>query len=121
MKLAVVGSRTFGQRDVLFERVAAYVATHPVTSLVTGGARGADALAEEVARELSLPCTIVRAEWRTHGRAAGPLRNAKIAKLADAVLAFVDKPLAESSGTHDTVRRFRKLGKPVEVVEVARP
>ncbi|MSP92323.1 MAG: DUF2493 domain-containing protein [Myxococcales bacterium] len=116
MKLAVVGSRTFCNRALLFERLAAYLEAHPVTSIVSGGAAGADALAEEVAREFGLPCTVVRAEWDQFGRAAGPLRNARIAGMADAVLAFIDKPLAESAGTRDTVRRFLKVGKPVEVV-----
>lgn len=120
MWLAVIGSRTFGDRALLFARVAAFLDAHTVTEIVSGGAAGADTLAEEAAREFGLPCTVMQPDWQRYGKAAGPQRNARIAERADAVLAFLDKPLSASVGTRDAVRRFRLLGKVVEVVEVPR-
>jgi len=117
MKLALVGSRTFTDRALMAQTVAHFVERNPVREIVTGGAAGADALAEEVARDLALPVTVVRADWRRYGAAAGPIRNAEVVRLADAAIAFVDKPLIASKGTNDVVCRFRRAGKPVEVVQ----
>lgn len=53
------------------------------------------------------------ADWKTHGKAAGPIRNEEMASLgADVCLAF---PLGESRGTRDMINRARNRG--IEVVE----
>ena len=113
-RLAVVGSRTFNAVEVVRAHLQARLPT--VVEIVSGGARGADTLAELVAVELGVPCVVLPADWRRWGRGAGPRRNAEIAARADAVLAFVDQPLDRCRGTRDVVERFRRAGKPVEVV-----
>jgi hypothetical protein len=45
------------------------------TEIVHGGARGADALAGDVAAELGLAVRAYPADWKTYGKAAGPIRN----------------------------------------------
>lgn len=42
--------------------------------VIQGGASGADKLADEWASEFSKSIT-VEADWKTHGKAAGPIRN----------------------------------------------
>lgn len=51
------------------------------------------------------------AQWDTHGKAAGPLRNQKMVDLgADVCIAF---PVGESRGTRDCMARAEKAGIPV--------
>lgn len=51
-----------------------------VETLVHGGATGADQLAQEWALQPDLDIRVIvyRAEWELYGRAAGPMRNARM-------------------------------------------
>ncbi|QMU19314.1 DUF2493 domain-containing protein [Gordonia rubripertincta] len=74
---------------------------------------GADIIAAVVARENGMNVEAHPAEWKTHGKAAGPLRNQKMVDLgADVCLAF---PAANSRGTWDCVRRASEAGIQVRV------
>lgn len=76
---------------------------------------GADLLADEVARELGLSVITYHAKWRTHGAAAGPIRNSEMIRSGpDLVLAFWD---GYSKGTLDTLKKARQAGIPTRVVE----
>lgn len=58
-------------------------------TIVHGGARGLDRLAGTVARVQGWGEEVHFADWKTHGRAAGPLRNkAMVAAGADVVVGF---------------------------------
>ena len=48
-----------------------------------GGARGADMLAEEIAIEFGIKTKAFPADWNTHGKAAGPIRNVQMADYLD--------------------------------------
>jgi hypothetical protein len=80
----------------------------PLT-IVHGAARGLDALAGSLAA--LMPGVTVEAhpaDWNTHGKAAGHLRNQKMVDLgADLAMAF---PLGESRGTRDFIRRAQAAG-----------
>lgn len=58
------------------------------SEIVSGGAKGADAGGEEYAKYMGLPCKRFPADWKAHGKAAGPLRNRQMAEYADAVALF---------------------------------
>ena len=90
------------------------------TTLITGGCRGADVIAESIARRLDNigSVAIFDANWDTHGRAAGPIRNQKMLEeldQEDLVLAF-HSDLQNSKGTKDMVNRARKKGIKVIVI-----
>jgi hypothetical protein len=53
----------------------------PIARLAHGGATGADTLAGAWAAIAGVECVVYKADWKAHGRAAGPIRNAKM--LAD--------------------------------------
>lgn len=72
----------------------------PITAIVSGGAKGADSLAERYAQENGLEMVIYYPDWEKHGRAAGPIRNRLIVDEADAVVAFWD---GKSRGTKSTI------------------
>jgi hypothetical protein len=77
--------------------------------VVHGGARGADALVDEAARAKGHPVEVFPADWKRHGKGAGPIRNqAMLDAGADFVVAFPG-----GRGTADMVRRAREAGVPV--------
>ena len=85
-------------------------------SIITGGANGADKLAERLAKEKGIRCEVIKADWRTHGRTAGPIRNHNMAKAAGTdgrLLAYWD---GESPGTGNMVNTARRMGLYVEIV-----
>lgn len=59
-----------------------------ITELVSGGARGVDQYAETWATSKNIPIKQFKPDWKSYGRAAGPVRNREMAKYADAVMLF---------------------------------
>ena len=81
MKLIIAGDRDFTDYDYLtakFLQVFEYVR---VTEIVSGAARGADRLGEELAAEYDIPLKLFPADWDRYPRAAGLLRNEEMASL----------------------------------------
>jgi len=109
MRIAVVGSREYGDLGVVRRRVGALPSD---TIVVSGGAHGVDQCAERAARARGLHVLIIPAEWKRHGHNAGVIRNTEIARVADRVVAFWDE---RSRGTRDVVSKFVAAGKDVEV------
>ncbi len=111
VKIAVVGSRTFRNYGLLKTTMNGFSKPFIV---VSGGAAGADSLAERYAREAGLPTEVYPADWARHGRAAGMIRNKQIVDAADHVVAFWD---GRSRGTANTIDRARSAGKLLTVVQ----
>ncbi len=111
VRLAVVGSRGWSDRARLF----AVLDDRSPLAVVSGGAGGADTLAEEWARSRGVPCTVIRPDYAKHGRGAPLIRNKTIVESADAVLAFWD---GKSRGTLNAIDHARKAGKDVEIVSI---
>ncbi len=58
-------------------------------SIIQGGCRGADTLAREWAERHGIPCHTFAADWETHGKRAGPMRNKLMLDMKpDIVIAF---------------------------------
>ena len=75
MKIAVIGSRSFNDYDLVKKELASI---QDITEIVSGGASGADTLAARYARENGIRLTEFYPEWEKFGRAAGPKRNTSI-------------------------------------------
>ena len=45
------------------------------TVIISGGATGADALAERYAKERNIEMIVMPADWNKYGKSAGPMRN----------------------------------------------
>jgi len=113
MRLAVVGSRNFPRPDLIREFIQKLAARDPYVVIVSGGAKGVDSWAAVAAQEAGLSVVVYPADWATHGKTAGFLRNTSIVENSDRCVAFWD---GCSHGTQDTVGKFKKAGKPVQVV-----
>lgn len=112
MKLAIVGSRDFNDYDELVRFIESKFDLSRIDTVVSGGAKGADALAERFAEEHNMKMIVKKAQWERYGRAAGPKRNKLIIEEADVVAAF---PTSKSTGTRNSMQLARKAGKRMEV------
>lgn len=111
----VCGSRKWKQRGLIFEQLDKLDRTN--TIIVTGGQKGADTLAYEVANTMEFFCVITfPAWWNRQSLAAGPIRNQRMLDWAqpDLVLAF-HEDAALGKGTRNMVAITRARGTPVEV------
>ena len=115
MRLAIVGSREFGDYDLLCAEVAKIQQTQKIDLVVSGGAQGADTLAKKFAARNRIPLMEFLPDYARYGRGAPLQRNSLIVKNADWVLAFVT---ATSKGTWDTIRKAERAKKKVIIVKV---
>jgi hypothetical protein len=98
--------------------VAAEVGILPLSAVVvTGGAGGADDLVHTCALSMGYATLEAKANWAVKGLPAGPIRNSLMAELATYGVAFWDG--REKSGTMDCIKKFRKLDKPMKIIDVS--
>lgn len=119
MRILITGSRDWTDGAAIgraLRDAGRAAGVHPqAVTVVHGGARGADTIAGQVAREYGCTVEVHPADWAGKGAAAGPLRNAQMVALgADLCLAF---PLGESPGTRGCMAMAARAGIPVTVAE----
>ena len=105
MKVIIAGTRDYTDYNELVDTVKRTCWT--ITEVVSGGAKGADALGEQYAKTYNIPLTVFKADWNKHGKAAGPIRNREMAKYADGLIAFWD---GVSKGTGNMITEATNAG-----------
>jgi hypothetical protein len=113
MRLAIIGSRNFIDYNFLKEVLEPYKSQ--INLVVSGGARGTDSLGEKWAIENKIPTSIFFADWETHGKSAGFIRNHEIIKNCDKVIAFWD---GVSKGTGHSITLCSKYNKPYKIIPI---
>lgn len=111
IKLAVIGSRSFNNFRLLEKILEPY--RPKISTIVSGGAKGADFWGESYAIKYGLEREIYLPDWDKYKKAAGFIRNTQIIENCDAVIAFWD---GESHGTQDSITKAEKLGKPIKII-----
>ena len=115
-RVIIAGGRDFNNYPLLKAKcdniLAEKATTHHIV-IVSGAARGADSLGEKYAQEHSYTIERYPADWNTHGKAAGPIRNAQMANSADALIAFWD---GKSHGTQSMINIAKAKGLLVRVI-----
>ncbi len=109
MIVGIVGSRSFQGYDLLKKELSSF----QISKVVSGGAKGADALAARYAKENNIPLKEFLADWEKFGRSAGPIRNQEIVNDSQMIIAFWD---GKSRGTKSTIDMARKKGLEVKIV-----
>jgi len=105
VRVLVCGGREFWDRHRVFQVLDAL---DPAPSqIIQGGAVGADSLAAEWASERSVPYRTFEADWETHKRKAGPIRNKQMLDEGkpDLVVAFPG-----ARGTANMIRQAKAAG-----------
>jgi len=115
IKLAVLGSRTFEDCERLYKILDANI--DKIEMIVSGGAAGADSLAQEWCKERGVPILIYYPRWHSldgdFNRGAGFKRNYYIISACDKVLAFWD---GSSRGTANSLSIAKELNKSVKLL-----
>jgi len=115
-KVIVAGGREFNDYSLLCQTCDRMLSqkqrTHSIV-IVSGTARGADTLGERYAQERGYSIEQYPADWEHAGKAAGFIRNAQMASVADALIAFWD---GQSRGTAHMIELARKHELQVRVV-----
>lgn len=110
MRVIIAGSRTI--IDLAIVERAIENSDFNVTEVVSGGARGVDALGEAWARKNGIPVKLFPADWKKHGRSAGMIRNAEMAEYAYGLIAIWD---GKSRGTLHMISCANKRGNDVHI------
>ena len=105
MNIGIVGSRTFTDYQRLKELCDDILT--PGDIIVSGGAKGADALGARYADENNLEKLIFKPDWAKHGRGAGFVRNKTIVENSELLIACWD---GKSRGTSDSINHAKKKG-----------
>lgn len=101
MRVLVCGGRDFD--DIHLMRKVLSWLDPDLTTIVHGGAKGADTLAHKVAIEYGMDTEVHMAQWVRYGKGAGPKRNQEMLDSGvDRVIAFPG-----GRGTEDMVNRAR--------------
>lgn len=90
MRVLICGGRDFANVAFIWSRLDRLHERTPFTAIITGGYRGVDTIAIEWAvTKPGVKRYVCKAEWTKYGRAAGPLRNARMLEWKpDLVVAF---------------------------------
>ncbi len=108
--IGVIGSRTFTDRLYMFKILDQYLVRFQDIKIISGGAPGADTIAEEYAKLRNIEIIKYLPNYEMYGKTATLIRNGKIAKESDIILAF---PNGSKGGTYDIIRKAKNLGKDI--------
>jgi hypothetical protein len=112
MKVIIAGSRDLivtdeELKEIIVDSIGTF-GEFKITEIVSGGANGIDNCGEKFAKKYKIPLKRFPADWNTHGKAAGPIRNRQMAEYADALLAIHHN----SKGTQNMIAHMIKFKKP---------
>lgn len=115
-KLAVIGSRTFVDKNRLREVLTKNY--EKISMIISGGARGPDTYAVEWAIDFGVPYLVFPALFHNpftgeYNKSAGFRRNRHIIEQADVVIAFWDEV---SRGTAHALDIAKQLNKPIKII-----
>lgn len=111
MIVAVIGSRSFNDYDKLCNTLNDL----NITEIISGGAIGADKLAERYANENNIPIKVFLPDWKKYGKSAGLNRNTEIIQECEMVVAFWD---FNSKGTKNSIEKAEKLNKKILIINI---
>lgn len=107
MKVIIAGSRSIDDYHTVKEAVKS--SGYEITEVVSGCAVGPDRFGEAWALINNVPVKEMPADFALHGKAAGPIRNKKMAEYADAAVIIWD---GESAGTRNMIENMIRRKKP---------
>ena len=112
MRILVCGGRDYCDQEAMKKKLTELYERHPNSTLVHGGAPGADSWSGYIGGTLGFTVECHIAQLAQYGKAAGPMRNQEMLDSGiDLVVAFPG-----GRGTPDMLRRVQLTGVPVDLV-----
>ena len=116
----IVGSRDFNDYELLKEKCDKLLSNQSEITIVSGGAKGADSLAERYAHDKGYELKVFKADWDSYGKSAGYIRNEQMHKYISqfdkrGVIAFWN---GTSKGTAHNFELGKRYGSYVKIVRV---
>lgn len=109
-RILVTGGRDYADQAMLFGALDMEAEERQIYTIIQGGADGADRLARLWCHSRQCRYENYPADWRKHGKAAGPLRNQQMIDEGRPTKVFA---FPGGRGTADMVRRAKAAGVPV--------
>ncbi len=106
-KVIIAGCRDFDDYNLLKEKVTEALKDIGGCEIISGNAKGADALGERYAKEHQIPLRLFPADWDKYGKRAGFIRNTEMANNATHLIAFWD---GKSKGTKMMLQIAKEKG-----------
>lgn len=118
MRVLICGGTDFRDYALLRRKCDELIPESVSVEIVSGGARGADTMAERYAAAKGYGLSAFEAKWSLYGKAAGPIRNRKMIDYIcedneRIVIAFWN---GSSRGTMNTIVTALRLGLRVEII-----
>ena len=117
MKLIIAGGRTFNARRFFnrcIEKALINTDKREVI-IISGCAKGADTLGMLYAHKHNMELWKYPADWNTHGKSAGYIRNSEMADNATHLIAFWD---GKSKGTKHMIDLAKKKNLTVKIIKI---
>lgn len=108
-KIAIIGSRNITDYSILVDFIFKHLNINEIDSVISGGAKGVDSLAEQFANEFNLSTKIFIAEWTKYGKGAGFKRNNDIIINADIIFVLWDGKSAGTKHSIDLAKKYNKI------------
>ena len=114
----IVGSRDFDDFDLLIKECDRLLSNYDEITVVSGGARGADALAKKYAEINNFKYVEFPAKWEIYGKLAGYRRNEQMHKFIAqfehrGVIAFWD---GKSKGTAHNFKLCKRFNNQLRII-----
>jgi hypothetical protein len=112
------GSRQVKDKNYIFKTLDVLARIMNFDKFYLGDAKGADTIMAAYCLERDIEFEVTEADWATHGKAAGPIRNGEMLQKAlghsDGKVTLVAFPhrdtTIQSRGTWNTIQQAREFG-----------
>lgn len=113
IRIGIVGSREFNNQKLFDETMSLIKKKYNISTVVTGGARGADQMAINWANKEKIQKLIFLPSWKLYQKRAGIIRNGDIINHSDFLIAFWN---GTSPGTKNSIERAKKKDIPIQII-----
>jgi len=117
LRIAISGSRDLDPEAAFYHIHAAFKSVDwPVGRIHHGGADGVDEAAEWYADWQDIPVFVWHPDWDEHGKSAGPIRNRRMIRASDALIAV---RLNDSPGTTDAIQKSYEFNLKQHIIDIS--
>lgn len=117
IRIIVAGCRDFKNTEKIFTTLTHILekVNKENLEIVCGGCEGVDTIAIDFAKSFNISYKIFEADWKTFGKAAGPIRNEKMAKYGTHLIAFWN---GKSKGTKNMILNAKQYKLHIKVISI---